>query len=204
MKILICDDHALFREGLELVLAKLDPDAQLESVASAEAALARIAADPDLDLLLLDIALPGLSGLHALDELRRDHPAVPVVILSASESAADARAALARGASGFIPKSSRGAVLVGALRLVLEGGVYVPPLLVDAPAPAQRHGLTARQLEVLRLSARGLTNAEIANVLGISGATVKNHLERVYDSLDASNRTEAAMRLRELGLEDDG
>jgi DNA-binding NarL/FixJ family response regulator len=205
MKILICDDHALFREGLELVLARLDSEARLESVSDAETALARVAADPDLDLVLLDIALPGLSGLDALERLRRDHPAVPVVILSASESAADARAALARGASGFIPKSSRGAVLVSALRLVLDGGVYVPPLLVDAPAPPRDpgHALTARQLEVARLSARGLTNAEIARALGISGATVKNHLERIYAALGASNRTEAAMRMRELGLGDD-
>jgi len=210
MKILICDDHALFREGLELVLEKLDPAARLESVADAEAALARIDEDPDFDLVLLDIALPGLSGLDALEALRRTHPSVPIVILSASESPDDARAALGRGASGFIPKSSRGAVLLGAVRLVLDGGVYVPPLLVDAPAPSRgrepsaRHGLTVRQLEVLRLSARGLTNAEIARVLGISGATVKNHLERVYDVLDASNRTEAAMRLHELGLDEDG
>jgi DNA-binding NarL/FixJ family response regulator len=207
MKILICDDHALFREGLELVLAKLDPNARLESVADAEAALARVDADPDLDLVLLDMALPGISGLDALSRLRRDHPAVPVVILCASESPADARAALDRGASGFIPKSSRGGVLLGAVRLVLGGGVYVPPLLLDAPPPPPRrdptrHGLTARQLEILRLMARGLTNADIARVLGISGATVKNHLERIYDVLDASNRTEAAMRLRELGLDE--
>lgn len=208
MKILICDDHPLFREGLELVLSRLDANARLSSVADAEAALARVAADPDLDLVLLDIALPGLSGLDALERLRRSHPAVPVVILSASESPDDARAALERGASGFIPKSSRGAVLLGAVRLVLDGGVYVPPLLLDAkPAPLRarddaRRALTPRQLAVLRLIARGLTNAEIAHALGISGATVKNHLERIYDALDASNRTEAAMRLRELGLDE--
>jgi DNA-binding NarL/FixJ family response regulator len=206
MKILICDDHALFREGLELVLAQLEPGARLESVADAETALARVAATPDLDLVLLDLALPGLSGLDALEALRRDHPAVPVVMLSASESPADARAALDRGASGFIPKSTRGSVLLGAVRLVLGGGVYVPPLLIDAPRaapPSRSHGLTARQLEVLRLIARGLTNGEIASALGISGATVKNHLERIYEALDASNRTEAAMRMRELGLEED-
>lgn len=206
MKILICDDHALFREGLELVLAKLDPRAQLASVADAESALAQVAANPDLDLVLLDIALPGISGLEALEELRRSHPAVPVVILSASESPGDARAALERGASGFIPKSSRGGVLLGAVQLVLSGGVYVPPLLVDAPPPPRRdgasHGLTPRQIEILRLLARGLTNADIARVLGISSATVKNHLERIYDLLGASNRTEAAMRLRELGIEE--
>jgi DNA-binding NarL/FixJ family response regulator len=209
MKILICDDHPLFREGLELVLSRLDANARLSSVADAEAALARVAADPDLDLVLLDIALPGLSGLDALERLRRSHPAVPVVILSASESPDDARAALERGASGFIPKSSRGAVLLGAVRLVLDGGVYVPPLLLDAkPAPLRarddaRRALTPRQLAVLRLIARGLTNAEIAHALGISGATVKNHLERIYTALDASNRTEAAMRMRELGLGED-
>jgi DNA-binding NarL/FixJ family response regulator len=200
MRILICDDHALFREGLELVLAQLEPAARLESVPDAEAALARVADDSNLDLLLLDIALPGLSGLAALETLRRDYPAVPVVILSASESPADARAALERGASGFIPKSTRGSVLLAAVRLVLGGGVYVPPLLLDAPPPAPGHGLTGRQLEVLRLIARGLTNAEIARALGISGATVKNHLERIYAALGASNRTEAAMRMRELGL----
>lgn len=207
MKILICDDHALFREGLELVLGKLDPNAQLESVADAESALARVEADPDLDLVLLDIALPGLSGLEALDRLRRSHPAVPVVILCASESPGDARAALERGASGFIPKSSRGGVLLGAVQLVLAGGIYVPPLLLEAPPQARpdpaRHGLTPRQVEILRLTARGLTNGEIARLLGISGATVKNHLERIYDVLHASNRTEAAMRLRELGLDED-
>jgi DNA-binding NarL/FixJ family response regulator len=203
MRILICDDHALFREGLELVLAQLEPGARLESVPDAEAALARVADDSNLDLVLLDIALPGLSGLAALETLRRDYPAVPVVILSASESPADARAALERGASGFIPKSTRGSVLLAAVRLVLGGGVYVPPLLLGAPPAAPGHGLTGRQLEVLRLIARGLTNAEIARALGISGATVKNHLERIYAALGASNRTEAAMRMRELGLGDD-
>jgi DNA-binding NarL/FixJ family response regulator len=208
MRILICDDHALFREGLELVLAQLEPGARLESVADAEGALALVAADPGFDLVLLDLALPGLPGLDALQTLRRDHPTVPVVVLSASESPTDARAALERGASGFIPKSSRGSVLLAAVRLVLGGGVYVPPLLLDAPpAPAPRessakHGLTGRQLEVLRLIARGLTNAQIAAALGISGATVKNHLERIYGALDASNRTEAALRMRELGLDE--
>jgi DNA-binding NarL/FixJ family response regulator len=97
--------------------------------------------------------------------------------------------------------------LLGAVQLVLAGGVYVPPLLLDAPPPqpkreGARHGLTARQIEILRLMARGLTNADIARVLGISGATVKNHLERSYGVLDASNRTEAAMRLHELGLDE--
>jgi DNA-binding NarL/FixJ family response regulator len=207
MKILVCDDHALFREGLELVLGQLDPAAELASVGDAESALARVAADDALDLVLLDLQLPGMDGFAALDRLRQDHPSVPVVVLSASESPAHVRSALERGASGFIPKSTRGSVLLSALRLVLSGGVYVPPLVLDggaAPGPERdpKSALTGRQLEVLRLLARGLTNREIAEVLKIAEGTVKTHVMHVYEALDVTNRTEAAMRMRELGLEE--
>jgi two-component system, NarL family, nitrate/nitrite response regulator NarL len=200
MKILVCDDHALFREGLELVLGQLDPAAELESVGDAETALARVARGDKPDLVLLDLQLPGMDGFTALAALRRDHPEVPVVVLSASENPAHARSALARGASGFIPKSSRGTVLLSALRLVLSGGIYVPKLMDGAAAKAA--ALTERQLEVLRLLARGLTNREIADVLKISEGTVKTHVKHVYEALDVSNRTEAAMRMRELGLDE--
>jgi DNA-binding NarL/FixJ family response regulator len=207
LKILICDDHALFREGLELVLTQLDPAVQLISVGDAPAALARVAEDDGFDLVLLDLGLRGMSGLEALAVLRREHPEVPVVVLSASESPADVRTALARGASGFIPKSTRGSVLRSALELVLAGGVYLPPLLVDAVEravpPAAGDRLTERQVQVLRLLARGLTNREIADVLRISEETAKSHVKQIYSVLDVSNRTEAAMRMRELGLEEE-
>ena len=203
MKILVCDDHALFREGLTLILGQLDPAAELESVGDAETALARVAQGDKPDLVLLDLQLPGMDGFAALAALRRDHPDVPVVVLSASESPARARSALQRGASGFIPKSSRGAVLLSALRLVLAGGIYVPQLVMDgAAAAAKAAALTDRQLEVLRLLARGLTNREIAEVLKISETTVKSHVKALYEALDVTNRTEAAMRMRELGLEE--
>jgi DNA-binding NarL/FixJ family response regulator len=206
MKILVCDDHALFREGLELVLGQLDPAAELVSVGDGESALARVAADDALELVLLDLGLPGMGGFAALDALRRDHPSVPVVVLSASESPADVRSALDRGASGFIPKSTRGSVLLSALRLVLSGGVYVPPLVMEGaaaePARDPRAALTGRQLEVLRLLARGLTNREIAEVLKIAEGTVKTHVMHIYEALDVTNRTEAAMRMHELGLEE--
>jgi DNA-binding NarL/FixJ family response regulator len=203
MKILVCDDHALFREGLELVLGQLDPDAELESVGDAETAIAHVARGDGPDLVLLDLHLPGMDGFAALEALRRDRPDVPVVVLSGSESPAHARAALARGASGFIPKTTRGAVLISALRLVLSGGIYVPPLIMDGLAAVEKAAaLTERQLEVLRLLARGLTNREIADVLRIAEGTVKSHVKHVYETLDVTNRTEAAMRMRELGLED--
>jgi DNA-binding NarL/FixJ family response regulator len=148
-----------------------------------------------------------MDGFAALERLRRDHPSVPVVVLSASESPAHVRSALERGASGFIPKSTRGSVLLSALRLVLSGGIYLPPLVMDggaAPGPAAdpKSALTGRQLEVLRLLARGLTNREIAEVLKIAEGTVKTHVMHVYEALDVTNRTEAAMRMRELGLEE--
>jgi len=206
MRILLCDDHALFREGLEMVIRQLDTDVELVGVGDAEEALECVAADDDLDLVLLDIALPGMDGFAALGRLRRDHPSVPVVLLSASESPADVRSALERGASGFIPKSTRGSVLLGALRLVLSGGVYVPELMLDAPRPTPPRPdaeLSPRQIEVLRLLARGLTNKEISNVLEIADGTVKSHIVRIYDLLDVTNRTEAAMRMRELSLGDD-
>lgn len=201
MKILVCDDHALFREGLELVMGQLDPGAQLTSVGDAESALARVAADDSFDLVLLDLQLPGLHGLTALERLRREHPSLPVVVLSASESPAHVRAALARGASGFIPKSTRGSVLLSALQHVLAGGVYVPPLMRDRP-PDRKSGLSGRELEILRLLARGLTNREIAHVLHIAEGTVKSHVKHLYETLDVTNRTEAAMRMHELGLDE--
>jgi len=204
MRILVCDDHALFREGLEGVLDRLDDEVELRGVDDAEALLAEVrAAEDDLDLVLLDIRLRGMHGFDALARLRRDHPSVPVVVVSASERPEDVRRALDGGAAGFIPKSTRGPVLVSALRLVLAGGVYVPPLLLDAAPAAKAAELTPRQVDVLRLLARGLTNREICGVLGIAEGTVKSHVMRIYELLSVTNRTEAAMRLRELGLDDE-
>src|SRR5262245_6703288 len=203
MRILICDDHPLFREGLELVLGQLGPPAELTSVGDGEAALARCAEEDGFDLVLLDLGLPGMSGLATLEALRRQHPDVPVVVLSGSESPMHVSIALERGASGFIPKSTRGSVLLEALRCVLAGGVYVPALLDGiARAEGTRPSLTERQVEVLRLLARGLTNREIAKVLRITEETAKSHVKHIYNALDVTNRTEAAMRMRELGLEE--
>jgi DNA-binding NarL/FixJ family response regulator len=212
VRLLICDDHALFREGLELVLAQLEAGAELASFGDAESALAHVATDSDYDLVLLDLGLPGMNGIEALERLRNAHPELPVVVLSASEQPEDVRAAIDRGAAGFIPKSTRGSVLLGALRLVLAGGVYVPPLMMAAgesattaatPAPkARRHELTERQVDVLRLLARGLTNREISGVLKIAEGTVKTHVLHLFEALDVTNRTEAAMRMHELGLDE--
>jgi DNA-binding NarL/FixJ family response regulator len=218
VKILVCDDHELFRAGLAQALADLDPDAELLHAATGEAALSLADANPDLALALVDFQLPDTDGLVLLARLRERHPALPAVMISASEEGELVRAALARGAAGFIPKSSKRAVLLGALRIVLEGEVYVPLAAIATEPTAARRSpgsgtrslkradtvLTPRQLEIARLIARGLTNREISDVLGIAPGTVKAHVVATFEALDVSNRTEAAMVLRELGLDEEG
>jgi DNA-binding NarL/FixJ family response regulator len=213
MKILICDDHALFREGVAHALRELDPAAKLLEAADGAEALRLAQQHADLDLVLLDLQMPGTDGWTGLGRLQDACPTLPVVILSASEDPADARRAIDAGAAGFVPKSTRGPVLRAALQLVLSGGVYLPPHVLTpantahSPAAAVRHtraeGLTERQLEVLRLMSRGLTNTEIGGVLGVALGTIKAHVAAIFEALDVSNRTEAALVMRELGLDRD-
>lgn len=211
MKILICDDHAIFRAGVRTVLEDLGVDADLADVGDAETAMA-VVDSGGIDLVLLDLELPGIGGWEALRRMRTEHSDVPVVIISASENPEDVRRALAGGASGYIPKTQAPAVLRSALELVISGNVYVPPQVLPSDGVrARRRGeryregaarLTPRQHEVLQHMSRGLTNREIARVLGVAEATVKAHLGAIFDALDVSNRTEAALVMRELGLED--
>ena len=217
MKILVCDDHALFREGVLHALQELERGVVMIEATDGAEAVALAQAHADLDLVLLDLNMPGTDGWSGLARLRDACPTLPVMILSASEDADDARRAIAAGAAGYVPKSTRGPVLRAALSLVLAGGVYLPPHLLDAnpgaspvrkpkPGAGGRHRasrLTERQIEVLRLMSRGLTNTEIGSVLGLSLGTVKAHIGAIFTELDVSNRTEAALVMRELGLDEE-
>ena len=217
MRILVCDDHAIFRAGLRAVLGELSADAELLEAPDVARALALVKAHADTELVLLDLHMPGTDGRTGLRQLRAAQPTLPVVIVSATDDPAEMRRVLDEGASGFIPKASSSAELLAALRLVLAGGVYVPRAALAAPAAAAGSGaarreqrreragtLSARQIEVLSLMARGLTNREICGVLDIREGTVKTHIAAIFETLEVTNRTEAAVAARELGIKAPG
>jgi len=215
MRILLVDDHTLFREALLHVLKQFDSAAVVIEASTAREAIRLATHYHDLDLILLDLALPGLSGLSVLPELHELRPTVPLAILSASEEPAAIQQALETGAMGYIPKSSSSHEMIMALRLVLAGEVYIPPGLLaaletlgetSAPAAAavtregNLDGLTPRQVEVLRLMAQGLSNKGICKRLNLAEGTVKLHVTAVMRALNTDNRTQAVIEATRRGL----
>lgn len=207
-KILIADDHALIREAIRRHLWKLGSDNTLLEARDWNEVIAAAKAHPDLGLALVDLWMPGKEGLTALGELLRINPGLPVLVFSASENVEDMRAVLRLGAMGYVGKRDTSAVMLGAVRLVLDGGMYVPPALADLGDNGQRAvrltspdlHLSERQLEVLRLIVNGKSNKEIANTLRLASATVKTHLAAVFRALGVENRTQAAIAAERLGL----
>ncbi len=214
MKILVVDDHPLIREALKGVLRDLDPSIELIEAESLQEALLAVAAHPDLRLMLLDLGLPGESGLDALPMLRENHPHLPVVVLSASEQPGIVTRAIDAGAMGFIPKTSSRDLLVNSLRRVISGGIYLPEdaLLEHAGAVAQRAtpagrpqglrdiGLSERQGQVLALLVQGKPNKMIGRELNLAEGTVKIHVAAILKTLKVANRTQAVFALSTLGL----
>lgn len=210
MRLLIADDHPLFRSAVCRALAALAPGVEFLEASDCGQVLDLVGTEPDLDLVLLDIAMPGLEGegWQVLATLRERHPEVPVVVLSASEQPEDAGRALQEGALGFVPKSTPTEHLLHALRLILAGGTYAPAHLLEArpaPAPAEAAtgnsgGLTPRQQEVLRLLAQGHSNRAIGESLDLSPETVKVHVRALYRTLGVQNRTQAVREAGRRGL----
>lgn len=188
------------RAALVSALARIGDDVQFMEAANQAAALALVEKPPGPDLMLMDLHMPGADGIEGVRAVRERAPHVPLAIVSADEDAAAIRAMLALGVSGFIPKTDSPAVIESAVRLILAGGVYVPPRLVNGAAggatpssAALSSGLTARQMDVVRLLARGLSNKAIARELGVSEGTVKVHLLAIFRALDVRNRTRAVL-----------
>jgi two-component system, NarL family, nitrate/nitrite response regulator NarL len=211
MKILVVDDHPIYRKGLVSLLDQMEPGMTLLQASDAAEALVVIAAHDNLDVVILDLVIPGMDGLRAIVEFGRIRPEVPVIILSSSEDPADVRSALANGALGFVPKSAAEHTLLSAIHVVLNGDVYVPPFIminaastqkgpVSTEAPLDRPILTDRQLEVLRRISAGQLNKIIAADLGLSEKTVKSHITAIFKALNVMNRSQAAAVGREAGL----
>lgn len=211
MKLLIVDDHPVLREGLAALLGRIGPDTLVLQAGSAAEALELVRQHADLDVVVLDLVMPGMGGFSALAEFGRARPDLPVIVLSSSEDPQDARRALAQGALGYVPKSASQHALLAAIRLVLDGEIYVPPLILDEIANArrpqlQRWGgtagslLTERQVEVLRRLSEGQPNKVIALDLELSEKTVKAHITAIFRALNVVNRTQAAAVGRESGL----
>jgi DNA-binding NarL/FixJ family response regulator len=209
MKILLADDHPLFREGVKPVLKKLDSEVDILEAVDFPSAFETAHGHRDLDLALLDLNMPGMAAIDGVIRFRATFPDIPVVVLSAAEESEDIQHLLNEGALGYVSKASPSDLILSALRLVLSGGVYVPTHLLPASADSvppearivKQYGLTYRQLEVLRQLANGLSNKQIAKVLQVTEGTVKVHLASIFRMLNVNNRTEALLVAQKMGLD---
>ncbi|WP_293904828.1 response regulator transcription factor [Phenylobacterium sp.] len=205
---LICDDHAMMREALAGAVAIGWPQAQVSEAADFPGAWAAAASRPDL--ILSDLVMPGAGPVEGIRRLREIAPDTPILVITGNEEDAVLLALFRLGIAGFAPKTSKSAIIEAAIRLVLAGGRYLPPRIVElaarqGPAAAASPSkpvvrLTERQVDVLKLIALGQSNKEIARDLDLSPATIKAHAAAAIAALGAANRTEAVMKAREMGL----
>ncbi len=207
MKVLLVEDHALFLDGITLVLKKADPDVQVLVGETLEDGLRLAQTHHDTELTLLDCHLPDGDGVAALPQFSQLLPNAAIVLLSAEENSRVIREALNSGARGFITKTSTSSVMLSAIQLVLSGGVYLPPLLLDSLSESDTHGqgrvtastdsagstvlLTGRQQDVLGKMINGMSNKEIARELNMSPSTVKVHVAAILREFKVKNRTQA-------------
>jgi two-component system nitrate/nitrite response regulator NarL len=212
---LIIDDHAVLRKGLSALLQQAKPDSVVLEASEGAQGLELARLHPNLDVVFLDLKMPGLGGVPAIEAFGAQHPDLPLIVLSSSEDPHDVRRVISAGALGYIPKSANANTLMAALEMVLQGQVYLPPLLLNeqhvvasaveaAPARGARSLLTERQIEVLAFIARGLSNKAIARALGLSEKTVKVHVGGLFKALGVANRMQAANEARKLGIRLEG
>ncbi|HSC65749.1 MAG TPA: response regulator transcription factor [Caldimonas sp.] len=228
MKVLLIDDHPLILSALEVVVRRLAQDVSVTCAPNAALAREALAASPDFDLALLDLQLGDDDGFALLAELRAAYPAVPIVIVSASDRRAQVLRAIDLGAMGFVCKCAGNDTLLKALEMVVSGGIYLPPTIMRSAASADedashrlldstsrgmtaprgedtdaviaRLGLTRRQSEVLSLLLRGQSNKLIARALNLSVETIKDHVAAVLRALKVSSRTQAVLVVSEMSL----
>lgn len=202
MKILLADDHALFRDGLRLILDKFDPSIEVIEAASFDQALETAREHTDLALMILDLKMPGMAGAQSVATVRHAFPDIPVVVLSGAYARTDVAAALDCGAAGFIPKTLGGRALFGAINIVLAGEKYVPSEIYFDNSQSLSDGadqsvadvfttLTPRERDVLGLLVDGFSNRQIAEKLKIQEVSVRARLTAVFRKIGVKNRTQA-------------
>jgi DNA-binding NarL/FixJ family response regulator len=205
--LIIADDHPLFRSALRTVVAQLLPEMQIIEADSPDVLANTLQEHPHVDLVLLDLRMPGVQGFSALITLRGQHPAIPVVVVSAEEEPALMRRALDFGACGFIPKSAGLDTIGEALHAVLSGVVWLPPGVHETAAAAESEerelaqriaSLTPQQFRVLMMLADGQLNKQIGGDLNISEATIKAHVTGILRKLGLHRRTQAAVLAQRL------
>ena len=200
-RLIIADDHPLFRDALRQAVKVVLRSAKVDEAGSFNDLTAMLERDSEVDLVLLDLSMPGISGFSGLIYLRTQYPAIPVVIVSASDDVATIRRSLEFGASGFIPKRFGVETLRDAILKVMEGDVWVPPD-VDMSAAADPETaklrdrlmtLTPQQVRVLMMLSEGLLNKQIAYELSVSEATIKAHVSAILQKLGVESRTQAVI-----------
>jgi DNA-binding NarL/FixJ family response regulator len=203
MKILIVDDHALFRAGLRMLLAAIGRNICCFEAADVDEALALIAQHPDLTLCLLDLSLKNENGFDAIHKIKTSAPTVAVVVVSGADDSATIRNCIDAGAMSFIPKSVPPEVLTQALQHVLGGAVYLPEQIVSVMEEIHpRAPLSPRQMQVLQCLSRGLPTKLIARELELSEHTIKEYIALIFQALGARNRTEAVIKASRLRLQE--
>lgn len=206
-KILIADDHPLFREAIHNVISDGFPGSEIIETADLDSALAITLENDDLDLVLLDLNMPGMHGLNGLINMRNEAPTIPVVIVSAEQDKQIVLQAITYGACGFITKSSPRAQMTEAIEQILNGSVYLPSDIIRSQKPVTRHtshneqsippellqALTRKQLLVLERMTKGESNKQIAYNLDIAETTVKAHVSAILRKLNVHNRVQAIL-----------
>ncbi len=205
-RIVIVDDHPLFRGALKQALSTSIESAEIVEAGSLDDLIALLGQGSAIDLVLLDLAMPGVQGLSGLLYLRADHPEIPVVIVSASEDAATIRRSIEFGASGYIPKSQPVEQIRLAVGQVLAGAIWLPPDIDIGQSDKASGGVVARlatltpqQVRVLMMLGEGLLNKQIAFRLTVSEATIKAHVSAILQKLGVDSRTQAVIAINKIG-----
>jgi DNA-binding NarL/FixJ family response regulator len=213
IKVLMVDDHVLFRDGMRYVLQQLADDVEVIDSGNFVDGMKQAANNPDIDLALLDLNMPGSEGVKSILAFHESNPGIPLVVVSGSDQRDDIEKVMEYGAMGFISKMSSSKIMLAALRMVLDGGVYLPPQLLQQAmvgldqggmdkrsVRSNKNWLTTRQMQTLQLLAEGLSNKEISERLNLAEGTVKIHTAAVYQALRVNSRLEAVSAARRLGF----